>query len=76
MRCVCVCVWLTKSAQRSGKLIFGGRYASMGEVQKSQNSVVTLTLTCKMRSKCGGHEISIGYISRAFLITESKCLVF
>ena len=39
------CVGVTKSAQRAGKLIFGVVLDIEGDVQKSQNVSMTLTLT-------------------------------
>ena len=35
----------------------------MGEVQKGQNGVRDLDIELEMRSKCRGHETSIGYVS-------------
>ena len=58
-----VYVCLTTSAQGGGKLIFGvGIVLDGGKSVYVKTVDLTLTLTYKMRPKCGGHEMSIGHI--------------
>ena len=56
---------VTKSIQSVGKLIFGvGVVIDEGMAKVNVKMVsATLTLTSKMRSKCGCHEISNDHIS-------------
>ena len=58
--CTRVCICVTKSDQRAGKLICGVMAALDGGSKKNVHMV---SMTLKLRLKCGGHEISIGHIS-------------
>ena len=66
-------MWAKKSAQGVEKLSFDMGHNSIAEIQYVKTGQVTLILICKMRPKCGSHEIPITHISR---ISQVRIKVF